>query len=105
MKIELENVGKINKAQIRLDGITVIAGENSTGKSTVGKMLFCVFKAFYRMEEHIQFEKVNTVRKTVTNYFLKHLTGFQTGMGYSGSPKRWLKVRITRKISRKSLTG
>ena len=60
MKIELENVGKINKAQIRLDGITVIAGENSTGKSTVGKMLFCVFKAFYRMEEHIQFEKVNT---------------------------------------------
>lgn len=71
MKIELENVGKINKAQIRLDGITVIAGENSTGKSTVGKMLFCVFKAFYRMEEHIQFEKVNTVRKTVTNYFFE----------------------------------
>ena len=36
MKIELENVGKINKAQIRLDGITVIAGENSTGKSIQG---------------------------------------------------------------------
>ncbi len=81
MKIELENVGKINKAQIRLDGITVIAGENSTGKSTVGKMLFCVFKAFYRMEEHIQFEKVNTVRKTVTNYFFETFNRIPNGNG------------------------
>ena len=81
MKIELENVGKINKAQIRLDGITVIAGENSTGKSTVGKMLFCVFKAFYRMEEHIQFEKVNPVRKTVTNYFFETFNRIPNGNG------------------------
>ena len=81
MKIELENVGKINKAQIRLDGITVLAGENSTGKSTVGKMLFCVFKAFYRMEEHIQFEKVNTVRKTVTNYFFETFNRIPNGNG------------------------
>ena len=81
MKIELENVGKINKAQIRLDGITVIAGENSTGKSTVGKMLFSVFKAFYRMEEHIQFEKVNTVRKTVTNYFFETFNRIPNGNG------------------------
>ena len=47
MRIELENVGKIGRARIELDGVTVIAGENSTGKSTVGKMLFSVFKACF----------------------------------------------------------
>ena len=53
MKLELENVGKISHANIELNGITVIAGENNTGKSTIGKMLFCVFHAFYKIEEQI----------------------------------------------------
>ena len=44
MKLKLENVGKISSANIDLNGITVIAGENNTGKSTIGKMLFCVFR-------------------------------------------------------------
>ena len=35
MKLILENIGKISKADIQLDGITVICGENNTGKSTI----------------------------------------------------------------------
>lgn len=69
MKIKLENVGKIGEAQIELNGITVIAGENGTGKSTVGKMLFCVFKSFYKIEEHIRNERISTVRRAISNYF------------------------------------
>lgn len=61
MRIELENVGKIGRARIALDGITVIAGENSTGKSTVGKMLYSVFKAFYKIGEHIREERVRAI--------------------------------------------
>ena len=101
MKIELENVGKINKAQIRLDGITVIAGENSTGKSTGGKMLFCVFKAFYRMEEHIQFEKVNTVRKTVTNYFFETFNRIPNGNGISRLSKEVVESQDYKKNKQK----
>lgn len=37
MKITIENIMKIEHSDILLDGITVIAGENNTGKSTVGK--------------------------------------------------------------------
>ena len=58
MKLELENVGKISLANIELNGITVIAGENNTGKSTIGKMFFCIFHAFYRIEEQIREERV-----------------------------------------------
>lgn len=44
MKICIENIGQIEKADITLDGITIIAGENNTGKSTVGKTLFAILR-------------------------------------------------------------
>lgn len=44
MKINIENIGQIERADIKLDGITIIAGENNTGKSTVGKSLFAVLR-------------------------------------------------------------
>ena len=42
MRIEIKNVGQIEKAVIDLEGITVIAGENNTGKSTIGKTVFAL---------------------------------------------------------------
>lgn len=42
MKIKINNIGKINKAEILLNGITIVAGENNTGKSTIGKTLFAL---------------------------------------------------------------
>ena len=40
MKLVIENIGKIKKAEFDFRGITVIAGNNNTGKSTVGKVLY-----------------------------------------------------------------
>ena len=40
MKLKVNNFAKIKEADIIIDGITVIAGENNTGKSTIGKILF-----------------------------------------------------------------
>ena len=37
MELQLKNIGMIKEANVRLDGLTVIAGENDTGKSTVAK--------------------------------------------------------------------
>ena len=42
MQLRLENIGMIKEADVAIDGLTVIAGENDTGKSTVGKSLFLV---------------------------------------------------------------
>ena len=41
MKLKLKNIGKITSAEVEIAGITVIAGPNSTGKSTISKSLFC----------------------------------------------------------------
>ncbi|MEA3288714.1 MAG: AAA family ATPase [Campylobacterota bacterium] len=45
MQLDLENIGIIKKASVKLDGLTVIAGENDTGKSTVGKALYALIKS------------------------------------------------------------
>ena len=40
MKFRINNIGAIEKADIDIEGITIIAGENNVGKSTVGKALY-----------------------------------------------------------------
>ena len=45
MLLELENVCYIKKAEVIIDGLTVITGTNDTGKSTVGKVLMALIKA------------------------------------------------------------
>lgn len=51
MRLEIQHFSKIKQASVKLDGITVIAGENNTGKSTIGKVLACMFNSMYRVDE------------------------------------------------------
>ncbi|MCR5308568.1 MAG: ATP-binding protein [Bacilli bacterium] len=53
MKIILNNFAKIKKAEINVDGITVIAGKNNSGKSTIGKAIFSFFYAFKNLKKEI----------------------------------------------------
>lgn len=46
MKIKLQNIGIIEEADINIEGITLIAGQNDSGKSTVGKVLYSIIKGF-----------------------------------------------------------
>lgn len=54
MEIKIENLAMILKANMILDGITVIASKNDSGKSTIGKAIFSIiytinnFKKEYR---------------------------------------------------------
>lgn len=61
MDFKLKNFGKIADADIKLDGITVICGDNNTGKSTVGKALFCFYNSLYNffMKKYEISDKVN----------------------------------------------
>ena len=69
MKIELTNIGMIQNASVKLDGLTVIAGENDTGKSTVGKVVFCIIKAISRYEEDFQESKINKIEEKLDRLF------------------------------------
>ena len=51
MKLSIRNFAKILRADIEIDGITIIAGNNNIGKSTIGKTLDAVFNATYNKDE------------------------------------------------------
>ncbi len=58
MKLSLKNIGVIEDATIQLDGLTIVAGVNSSGKSTVGKILYCLGNAFQDVQKSTQHDKI-----------------------------------------------
>lgn len=44
IRVNTENFRAVNKADIIIDGITVVAGENGCGKSSISKLLYFLYK-------------------------------------------------------------
>lgn len=61
MRLSIKNIGKIENASIEINGITVVAGENNTGKSTIGRILFSVFNGFYKVDDKITGERCRSI--------------------------------------------
>lgn len=57
MEIKVSNFGTIAEATVKIGGLTVIAGENDSGKSTIGKVLFSLVKAFSKIEDDLKEHK------------------------------------------------
>jgi predicted ATP-dependent endonuclease of OLD family len=63
MNLKIENIGIIKHADVKLNGLTVIAGENDSGKSTVGKLIFSIVKAASRYDQDLNGNKENDIRR------------------------------------------
>lgn len=74
MHLRLENINKVASADIRLNGLTVITGVNSSGKSTIGKMLFSIVKAKANSRESSRDNKGATLEKHLRTLY-KRLNG------------------------------
>ena len=61
MKFYVRNFLKIAKADLEFKGLTVIVGDNNTGKSTVGKLLFSIFDLYSATDEQIKEARRNFV--------------------------------------------
>ncbi|CAM3961948.1 ATP-binding protein [Vibrio neonatus] len=66
MELSIENFGLIARGTVKVEGLTVIAGQNDSGKSTVGKIFFSLVKAISRYKEDLQEDK-NLKLKTIIN--------------------------------------
>jgi predicted ATP-dependent endonuclease of OLD family len=69
MLLKVKGIGKIQDSAIEMQGVTVIAGENNTGKSTFGKVLYCMFNAFCNLDATVFNEKIRTLGGTIIRYF------------------------------------
>ena len=62
MKLYLNNVGIVKDSEVKLEGLTVITGKNSSGKTTVGKTIYSLISAGN-----------NTVVQTFTSTDIAHI--------------------------------
>ncbi|MDO5862516.1 MAG: AAA family ATPase [Thermoplasmata archaeon] len=87
MKVHLENVGTISNADVEFDGLTVIAGVNGTGKSTVLKSVYTVAEAFTNQEEARVKDAMRSVERAFSfsynepDLYLKYLSSFDWNSG------------------------
>lgn len=87
MQLKIKNIAKIKEAEVNIDGITVIAGENNTGKSTIGKLLFSIFNSMNNMDKKIEREKENKVYNIIN--FLLQSNSIQNPISSSGNRVRF----------------
>jgi len=71
MILTIKNTSIIKEAQIAFNGLTVIAGKNDTGKSTVGKLMFTIVKAFSRFEQDLHESKKKKILEKVKEIYFQ----------------------------------
>lgn len=78
MHLSIENVGIIDSAEIKLDGVTVIAGSNSSGKSTIGKIVYAIATSLAESSPlKLLTEKINSVNNEVKNLIKRYDVDFE----------------------------
>lgn len=73
MFLEINKIGKFKSAKIEINGITVIAGPNNTGKSTIGKFLFALFNSFYDIKLKAKNEKFVFCNEAIKNFIIENM--------------------------------
>lgn len=75
MKLNFKNVGKISNGEIEINSISLIAGNNNSGKSTAGKLLFSIIQSLYSLNEtNLLLHKISSVEdslRTIRRYTYK----------------------------------
>lgn len=58
LNVEINNFGPIHHANIKIGKINVVSGYNATGKSTISKLLYCIFKATSEKRQDFAYESI-----------------------------------------------
>ena len=69
MKFALQNIGKIKSADLLLKGITVIAGDNNTGKTTVGRALYSFLNSLYNIDGEVVGQRHAQAFREIRGFF------------------------------------
>lgn len=61
LKFHLANFAKVAKADVSLEGITVVVGANNSGKTTIGKALYSLCSVFKNIDERVRQSKLTSI--------------------------------------------
>ena len=68
MGLELQYIGRVAEAKVECQGITVVAGTNGSGKSTVSKTIYALQESFYGLRSKAVLQKRRSITKTLANW-------------------------------------
>ena len=72
MRLKVKDIAIIKKADVEFAGLTVIAGENDTGKSTIGKVLYSIIRTLPYSNKYIGTHN-NTIEERPPKVFNKYI--------------------------------
>ena len=80
MEFSVKGIGIIKEADIKIDGLTVIAGSNNSGKTTVGRALYSVVDAVENLDQKQDIDQsaaiVERIKK-ILNIYRSLLTEYE----------------------------
>ena len=85
MKLYLDKVGIISNSTVDISGLTVVTGKNSSGKTTVGRVLYSVVSTTSSSEEAFERSKIN--------YIVGRLENIKSTLGLRGIHIRRKNIR------------
>lgn len=68
MGLKIQHVGRVAKADIECGGITVVAGTNGSGKSTVSKSLYALQESFYELKSRAMLQRRRSITKALADW-------------------------------------
>lgn len=69
MNFEMEHIGKVYSTSIELDGVTLIAGENSSGKTTLAKALYGTLSPLSQLDHKIFDSRMDSITRFASEWF------------------------------------
>lgn len=97
MEIYLDGIGLIKESTIKLEGLTVITGENNSGKSTVGKALYAIADGMVDIDLKYERDELSYSRYFILNkikYSVKMLINLVSASTYDS-----LKINVSENIN------
>ncbi|WP_409370294.1 AAA family ATPase [Lysinibacillus sp. 38-6] len=89
MEIGIANLGTVKYGNVKLEGLTVIAGENDTGKSTIGKTIFAIIKGMNNHRKDFKEDKITEIDEIIDNIYFKFRritkNSVENNLGFSSS--------------------
>lgn len=87
VKVSIENIARVKSAELELAGITVVAGQNGTGKTTLSKAIYAVVNAYKSLPRRILVSRKSSIRRVINDFFRKRDSDGEWGydfwsMGY-----------------------
>ena len=82
MNIKLKNIGIIKNSDIQIDGLTVITGDNNSGKTTTSKVIFSLVDAVSNISSKHDIDRKNYIISIIEE-IRESLESFRIARGFS----------------------